>query len=164
MSAGGGGGGGGGVTVLKKGSDLLPHPGMLTSQPEEIRRRSNNIAEKMERLFKVSRNSVSPESVFETPYFVAVYGLQPEKSTKSMLLRRFEFKHFPKIKKTRLGRASRLPRGLAAIKRHPKVWSLLPPESPASSADQGSSLKDARSPNFLSLLEGVWKLLRLLPE
>jgi hypothetical protein len=107
MTGAGGGGGRGGGTALKKGSDLLPHPGMLTSQPEEIRRRSNNMAEKMERLFKVSRNRVSPGSIFETPYFVAVYGLLCEKSTKSMLLRHFELRHFPKIKKTRWGRASR---------------------------------------------------------
>ena len=49
---------GGGVTGLKKGRERLPQPGMLTSQPEEIRSRSNSIAEKMDRLFKVSRNRV----------------------------------------------------------------------------------------------------------
>ena len=49
---------GGGLTGLKNGRERLPHPGMLTSQPEETISKSNNIAEKMDRLFKVSRNRV----------------------------------------------------------------------------------------------------------
>ena len=49
---------GGGLTGLKNGRERLPHPGMFTSQPEEIINKSNNIAEKMDRLFKVSRNRV----------------------------------------------------------------------------------------------------------
>jgi hypothetical protein len=44
-----------GGICLKKGRDLFPHPGILTSQPVEIMRSSISIAEKMERLLKVSR-------------------------------------------------------------------------------------------------------------
>jgi len=44
-----------GVICLKKGRDLFPHPGILTSQPVEIMRSSISIAEKMDRLLKVSR-------------------------------------------------------------------------------------------------------------
>jgi hypothetical protein len=45
-----------GVTGLKKGRERFPHPGILTSQPVEISNSSKSIAEKMDRLFKVSRN------------------------------------------------------------------------------------------------------------
>jgi hypothetical protein len=46
-----------GVAIaLKKGRERLPQPGMLTSQPEEIRSNNKSIAEKMDKLFKVSRN------------------------------------------------------------------------------------------------------------
>jgi hypothetical protein len=51
----------GGATFLKKGRDRLPHPGILTSQPEEIRRSRSNIAEKMDKLLRVSRN-LHPQS------------------------------------------------------------------------------------------------------
>ncbi len=43
------------LACLKKGRERFPQPGMLTSQPLETIRRSINIAEKMERLLKVSR-------------------------------------------------------------------------------------------------------------
>jgi hypothetical protein len=39
----------------------------LTSQPEDIRSNSNSIADKMERLFKVSRNRAFLGSVFGRP-------------------------------------------------------------------------------------------------
>jgi hypothetical protein len=52
----------GGVIFLKKGRERLPHPGILTSHPVEIMRSTNNMAEKMDRLFRVSRN---PESLVE---------------------------------------------------------------------------------------------------
>jgi hypothetical protein len=55
-----------GTTVLKKGRDRLPQPGMLTSHPVEIIRRSSNIAENMERLLKVSRNCSFLVSVVST--------------------------------------------------------------------------------------------------
>ena len=45
-----------GVTGLKKGRERFPHPGILTSQPVEINNSNKSIAEKMDRLFKVSRN------------------------------------------------------------------------------------------------------------
>jgi hypothetical protein len=48
---------------LKKGKERLPQPGILTSQPVEISNKSINIAEKIERLLKVSRNGSFPESV-----------------------------------------------------------------------------------------------------
>ena len=54
--------GAGGTIFLKKGSERFPQPGILTSHPVEIRRSTNNMAEKMDRLFKVSRN---PESLVE---------------------------------------------------------------------------------------------------
>jgi hypothetical protein len=44
---------------LKKGKDRLPQPGILTSQPEETSNNNSSIAEKMDRLFKVSRNRAS---------------------------------------------------------------------------------------------------------
>ena len=44
-----------GVIFLKKGRDRFPQPGILTSQPEEIIRSNINIAEKMDRLLRVSR-------------------------------------------------------------------------------------------------------------
>lgn len=43
---------------LKKGRERLPQPGIFTSQPDEISNNINNIAEKMDKLFKVSRNGV----------------------------------------------------------------------------------------------------------
>jgi hypothetical protein len=52
----------GGAIFLKKGRVRLPQPGILTSHPVEIMRRTNNMAEKMDRLFRVSRN---PESLVE---------------------------------------------------------------------------------------------------
>jgi hypothetical protein len=58
-AAAGGTGVGGGTMALKNGRERLPQPGILTSHPEEMRRRRSNIAEKMERLFKVSRNRAS---------------------------------------------------------------------------------------------------------
>src|SRR5579862_4643169 len=53
----------GGVTGLKKGRDRLPQPGILTSQPEEMRSKSNSMAEKIDRLFKVSRNRVPRNAI-----------------------------------------------------------------------------------------------------
>ena len=41
---------------LKKGRERLPQPGMFTSHPEEISNSNNSIAEKMDRLLRVSRN------------------------------------------------------------------------------------------------------------
>jgi len=100
-------GGAGGATGLKKGRERLPHPGIFTSQPEEIRSKSNNIAEKIDRLFKVSRNrgprnavsgigvdepsSASPRPMDSEPLkLLAVYGFHPGKSTKSTFLEGFE--------------------------------------------------------------------------
>jgi hypothetical protein len=50
-----------GWIFLKKGRERFPQPGILTSQPEESRRINSSIAEKIERLLKVSRNRGSPK-------------------------------------------------------------------------------------------------------
>jgi hypothetical protein len=44
---------------FKKGNDRMPQPGILTTQPVEISKNTSNIADKMDRLFKVSRNRTS---------------------------------------------------------------------------------------------------------
>ena len=72
-----------GTIFLKKGRERLPQPGILTSQPEEISRSSINIAEKMDRLLRVSRKRVDPGKLFDLR---GVYGVRPEKSTKSTFL------------------------------------------------------------------------------
>ena len=47
------------VVLLKKGRVLFPQPGILTTHPDEISNKTKSIAEKMERLLKVSRNRVA---------------------------------------------------------------------------------------------------------
>jgi hypothetical protein len=47
------------LVVLKKGRVLFPQPGMLTTHPDEISNKTKSIAEKMERLLKVSRNRMT---------------------------------------------------------------------------------------------------------
>jgi hypothetical protein len=47
------------LVVLKKGRVLFPQPGILTTHPDEISNKTKSIAEKMERLLKVSRNRMT---------------------------------------------------------------------------------------------------------